>query len=93
MTLLSVVLNCPAMSTERPQFYQNKLKPVDITPDSLRRVLQELRTAARHGADLVQHGSPPTDDWGSKGMFSDAPGMVLPHYTYSRHSVFDMLTG
>ncbi|RMJ26649.1 hypothetical protein PHISP_02461 [Aspergillus sp. HF37] len=61
------------MSTERPQFYQNNLKPVDITPDSLRRVLQELCTAARHGADLVHHGSPPTDDWGNKGMFSGAP--------------------
>lgn len=65
------------MPIERPQYYQNTLKPVDITPDSLRDILKELRIAAKLGADLVHHGSPPTDDWGSKGMFSGTPGMTL----------------
>lgn len=60
---------------ERPQYHENNLHPVDISQLSLRETLEELRIATNRGADLVQHGSPPEDEWGSKGMFNGTPGM------------------
>lgn len=65
------------MATERPQYYQNALKPIEINKDSLQQTMQELRDAARRGADMVKEGSPPPGEWGIGGLFLGNPGMTI----------------
>ena len=66
------------MPTDRPQYYQNNLKPVETSEHSLREALKELRIAAKRGADLVQNGSPPGERSRS-GLFNGPSGI------YSRY--------
>jgi len=65
------------MATERPQYYQNTLKPIELSQESLQQTLQELRDAARRGADMVKEGSPPAGEWGIGGLFLGNPGMTI----------------
>lgn len=65
------------MATQRPQYYQNTLEPIEINRESLQQTLQELRDAARRGADMVKEGSPPHGEWGIGGFFLGTPGMIL----------------
>lgn len=67
------------MPTERPQYYENDLKPVEISKESLQKTLKELRVAAIRGTEIVQNGSPPPSEWGAKGFFNGSPG--IPAFT------------
>lgn len=68
------------MATERPQYYPNKLTPIEINHGSLQQTLQELRDAARRGANMVQKGSPPPKEWGMAGFFLGSAGVADIHY-------------
>ncbi|KAK1141214.1 hypothetical protein N8T08_009253 [Aspergillus melleus] len=54
----------------RPQYYANTLEPVDITPEKLQKTLEDLLVAVRRGVDAIQQGSPPSEDWGSSGLYT-----------------------
>ncbi|PLB46911.1 lanthionine synthetase C family protein [Aspergillus steynii IBT 23096] len=60
-----------------PQFYANTLEPVETTPGSLQKTLTELLVAVRRGVDVVQQGSPPSEDWGSSGLYTGPAGIAL----------------
>lgn len=79
------------MPAQRPQYYPNNLKPVDITKDSLREVLRELRTAAKRGADLVQHGSP-AGERSKAGLFNGPLGTYYHHSCRNLCSDDDILS-
>lgn len=63
------------MATERPQYYLNTLKPIEINGATLRQSLQELRDATRQGAEVVHKGSPPAG-WGNGGFFLGNAGTI-----------------
>jgi len=60
---------------ERPQYYENTLKPIDVTATSLAESLEELRFAVRYGAEAIQANEAPQDKWSMGGMFKHFPGM------------------
>jgi hypothetical protein len=60
---------------ERPQYYQNTLKPVEVTAVSLAESLEELRVAVRYGAEAIRANETPQDKWPIGGMFKAFPGM------------------
>lgn len=66
---------------ERPQFYENTLKPLEVTAASLAESLEELRVAVRYGAEAIQANEAPQDKWSLGGMFKHFPGM----YTYRKY--------
>ena len=68
------------MPTDRPQYYQNNLNPIEISEDSLRNALKELRIAANRGVDLVKNGSPP-GELSKAGLFNGPSGI------YSRYRI------
>ncbi|KAI9036857.1 lanthionine synthetase C family protein [Aspergillus affinis] len=61
----------------RPQFYANTLEPVDITPEKLQKTLEDLLVAVRRGVDVIQKESPPSEDWGSSGLYTGPAGIAL----------------
>ena len=65
------------MATERPQYYENTLKLIEINQESLQQTLQELRDAARRGAHMVRESSPPPGEWGIGGFFLGNLGMMI----------------
>ncbi|KAJ6021008.1 hypothetical protein N7540_006512 [Penicillium herquei] len=65
------------MTTERPQYYQNTLSPLEINATSLVESLKELRAAVRQGAEAIQENEPPQDKWPIGGMFKAFPGVAL----------------
>lgn len=77
--------------SELPQYHKHNLIPVDISQGSLRETLKELRIAIKRGADLVQNGSPPADEWGEKGMFNGTPGMYTSIHPRRRVFVLSAL--
>ncbi|KAJ5672114.1 hypothetical protein N7507_001241 [Penicillium longicatenatum] len=62
---------------ERPQYYQNTLKPVEVTAVSLAESLEELRVAVRYGAEAIRANETPQDKWPIGGMFKAFPGVAL----------------
>lgn len=60
---------------ERPQYYENTLKPLEVTAASLTESLEELRAAVRYGAEAIQANETPQDKWPIGGMFKHFPGM------------------
>lgn len=65
------------MASERPQYYDNTLKPLDINAASLAESLKELREAVHCGTEAIRANEPPQDKWPIGGMFKHFPGM---HY-------------
>lgn len=63
----------PIMSP--PRYYANTLETVEITPDSIQKALEELLVAVRRGVDVVQNGSPTSEDWGTSGIYTGPAGM------------------
>jgi hypothetical protein len=61
---------------EAPQFYKNTLEPIEIDQTNLLSALTELRSATRHGAELVEKGSPAEPD-GKVGLFMGILGISL----------------
>ncbi|KAJ6096046.1 hypothetical protein N7486_006792 [Penicillium sp. IBT 16267x] len=62
---------------ERPQYYENTLKPLEVTAASLAESLEELRAAVRYGAEAIQANETPQDKWPIGGMFKHFPGVAL----------------
>lgn len=59
---------------ERPQYYENDLSPLSISPETLPKYLEELRTAVRNGAEIVRTNHPLPEEWGVAGMMVHFPG-------------------
>ncbi len=55
------------MTSLRPQFFENKLQPVNINKEALLNALDELRAAVRVGVDLIKTENPPPDRTDQEG--------------------------
>ncbi|KAJ5648114.1 hypothetical protein N7490_004486 [Penicillium lividum] len=62
---------------ERPQYFENTLKPLEINAASLTNSLKELRVAVRLGTEAIQANEPPQEKWSVGGMFKSFPGVAL----------------
>ena len=52
----------------------SNLSPLSISPETLPKYLEELRTAVRNGAEIVRTNHPLPEEWGVAGMMVHFPG-------------------
>lgn len=67
------------MTTERPQYFENKLQPVTIDRPTLLKVLDELRAAVRRGVELIEATCPPPEPADEKAFGTIFNGSLGSH--------------
>lgn len=66
------------MSSHAPQYFPNKLQPIDINKSNLEHVLEELQLAIKEGVEIVCNSLPPVTDASDYGsIYSGIPGVAL----------------
>ncbi|KAK9243538.1 Lanthionine synthetase [Lipomyces tetrasporus] len=66
------------MSSHRPQYFPNKLHPIDINRSNLEHVLKELQSAVKEGVEIICNSLLPVTDASDYGsIYSGIPGVAL----------------
>ncbi|KAK9310880.1 Lanthionine synthetase [Lipomyces starkeyi] len=66
------------MSSHRPQYFPNKLHPIDINRSNLEHVLKELQLTIKEGVEIICNSLPPVTDASDYGsIYSGIPGVSL----------------
>jgi hypothetical protein len=75
------------MSSHSPQYFPNKLQPVDINASNLKHVLKELQLAIKEGIELIGNSIPPVTDLSDYGsIYSGIPGVAYAFLRLERQA-------